>query len=830
MLLSGFSLLILLTTLTFTIYFWQKDQIVSQNTERINSQLEDIMSLLKLQLKEKQLQVSTSLESARFVFNSYGQLEVADESIIFDCVNQITKEVHPFELSKWVLGSTPVHQDFTIVDKIQEVTGQTATIFHKIDQGFLRVSTNVLKLNGERAVGTFIPMESPVIETILNGDTFRGRAFVVDDWYVTAYEPIYVNGEIEGILYVGVKEKDIDYLAEALSKMTLFENGFPYLVNGNGEVIIHPDKVGYSMKDDSLFQKFQDAKSSFVIDKAEDNSTDEDFYHFFDYNPDYDMYVVCSVSSNEFIEDQIASLRNTLLLGCILAVIVLVLILYYSLKNSVVSPLKGIKTILEQMARGSSPNLFHSNRTDELGDIHHSLDRLIESQLRASQFAKQIGSGGDDTSFQPLSEEDILGQALLTMRENVQMVQAELNEAISEATELGNLNTRIDLGDKQGRWRELSIAVNELLESIAGPLMDINGIISELALGNLSLRYEKDAQGDIQTLSINLNTSLNQLSHLLTNISEGIQELSDSSSEMLTVGDEMKTTATEISTAISDVSVGAQSQVSKMDEISNLVHETEQSYDQMEQKANSINSNAKMGATKSELGKEMAVEMENSMDAIFKYSNQTRESIDILTQRSEEITRVLGVITEIASQTNLLALNAAIEAAQAGDAGRGFAVVADEIKKLAENSKESASEIEELVHSVQEDTKKAARDITAMHENVKNGEEASKRSSEVFKEIARASQNTLVDSEGIVSAVGTQRKSIGEFLSKIESVVVISEETAAGAEEIAASSSELSTGMDAYHSSFQRLATIAGELLLDARKFELKEKREEVLV
>ena len=277
MLLSGFSLLILLTTLTFTIYFWQKDQIVSQNTERINSQLEDIMSLLKLQLKEKQLQVSTSLESARFVFNSYGQLEVADESIIFDCVNQITKEVHPFELSKWVLGSTPVHQDFTIVDKIQEVTGQTATIFHKIDQGFLRVSTNVLKLNGERAVGTFIPMESPVIETILNGDTFRCRAFVVDDWYVTAYEPIYVNGEIEGILYVGVKEKDIDYLAEALSKMTLFENGFPYLVNGNGEVIIHPDKVGYSMKDDSLFQKFQDAKYSFVIAKAEDNSTDEDF-------------------------------------------------------------------------------------------------------------------------------------------------------------------------------------------------------------------------------------------------------------------------------------------------------------------------------------------------------------------------------------------------------------------------------------------------------------------------------------------------------------------------------------------------------------------------
>ena len=79
-----------------------------------------------------------------------------------------------------------------------------------------------MKLDGQRAVGTYIPNESPVIQTILRGETFLGRAFVVNDWYQTAYQPIRINESIEGILYVGVKEKDIQFLEEKLNNKTYF--------------------------------------------------------------------------------------------------------------------------------------------------------------------------------------------------------------------------------------------------------------------------------------------------------------------------------------------------------------------------------------------------------------------------------------------------------------------------------------------------------------------------------------------------------------------------------------------------------------------------------
>jgi len=87
----------------------------------------------------------------------------------------------------------------SIVDKVKSLVGGTCTIFQRLDEAgsMLRVATNVVKKDGKRAVGTYIPAinsdgkPNPVIKEVLNGRTFRGRAFVVDRWYITAYEPIY---------------------------------------------------------------------------------------------------------------------------------------------------------------------------------------------------------------------------------------------------------------------------------------------------------------------------------------------------------------------------------------------------------------------------------------------------------------------------------------------------------------------------------------------------------------------------------------------------------------------------------------------------------------
>jgi methyl-accepting chemotaxis protein len=210
------------------------------------------------------------------------------------------------------------------------------------------------------------------------------------------------------------------------------------------------------------------------------------------------------------------------------------------------------------------------------------------------------------------------------------------------------------------------------------------------------------------------------------------------------------------------------------------------------------------------------------MNEIQESAKNTSSSINILTQRSEEIARTLNIITDIASQTNLLALNAAIEAARAGDAGRGFAVVAEEIRKLAEDSRKSAIDIEKVIREVQKDISSAGKSIETMESSVKNGNQASRESEHVFSGIQSSSTENFDLSKQIVEATTNQREAIQNTVKNIEKIVVVSEETASGTEQIASSTKELSQGMNEVTTTSKDLADVANQLQNSISKFKLK--------
>jgi methyl-accepting chemotaxis protein len=261
-----------------------------------------------------------------------------------------------------------------------------------------------------------------------------------------------------------------------------------------------------------------------------------------------------------------------------------------------------------------------------------------------------------------------------------------------------------------------------------------------------------------------------------------------------------------------------------VDESSTIVEGIRKAASEMAAKSESINKVAHEGSVRSEKGKVMVTNVTESMSEISDYTGQTNSSMKVLKERSLEIHRVLGVISNIASQTNLLALNAAIEAAQAGDAGRGFAVVADEIRKLAESSKSSTREIENLIDGVQKDTIHAAKLMETMSNSVEKGVSATKEVSNVFQEISTASYETLTYSEEILRATQEQTENINQVVQTIENVVVIAEQTAAGTEEVAASATELVSGMINYNEKSQRLSEIANTLKAAVSRFLLKTK------
>ena len=154
----------------------------------------NIRAMCKAQQELLQSKLTSDLKVAHYLFYRYGpHVAVAKNQFVqFLAEDQFSKKVTRVQVPVWTIGGQPITRDFTIVDEVQKLVGGTCTIFQRMSgDRLLRISTNVPRADGTRAVGTYLPASSEVTKTILRRETYRGRAFVVNAWYITAYEPIF---------------------------------------------------------------------------------------------------------------------------------------------------------------------------------------------------------------------------------------------------------------------------------------------------------------------------------------------------------------------------------------------------------------------------------------------------------------------------------------------------------------------------------------------------------------------------------------------------------------------------------------------------------------
>ncbi|MES2731567.1 MAG: PAS domain-containing protein [Bacteroidota bacterium] len=410
---------------------------------------------------------------------------------------------------------------------------------------------------------------------------------------------------------------------------------------------------------------------------------------------------------------------------------------------------------------------------------------------------------------------------LYLLRDTLKDVINGVNNVVKAAGQEGNLRARFNINTATGEWKGLGDALNSLLINVSDPILEINRLITALSMGDLTNRFEMQANGDIKDMANALNIAMGNLNKLMRHIESNALTIASSSTQMLEKAESMKSTTAEVSSSISQMAEGAQEQASRIDESSKLVEGILKSANETGSKAEVINSAAERGQRTCQDGLKIIRKVVNNMSEITNSADITSNSIEVLTNRSEEISRTLRVITDIASQTNLLALNAAIEAARAGDAGRGFAVVAEEIRKLAEDSRKSAVDIEKVIKDVQKDTNSATKAIDKMKESVVSGTTATKEAEEAFESINSSSNETLTLSKQVLEATKEQKDSISVVVKNIEKIVVVSEETATGTHEIASSSQALSKSMTEVSDTGKNLSDVAKQLKDSITQFKL---------
>jgi len=247
-------------------------------------------------------------------------------------------------------------------------------------------------------------------------------------------------------------------------------------------------------------------------------------------------------------------------------------------------------------------------------------------------------------------------------------INAEIKKLI-EAVKAGELETRGDCIRFTGSYAQLVKNANGIVEAFIKPLNESQNILKEMAEGNLSVRMDGDYKGDHAMMKNSINNVLSSFNSILKQVGNATDDVAASSSQLASFSQSL--------------SEGSQEQAASVEQISASIHETDQQINLNADNAAKANQLADDSVQAAISGKEEMTQMISSMEEIHK--------------SSQNISKVINVINEIASQTNILALNATVEAVRAGQFGKSFAVIAQEVRNLAGRSAQAVKETAELI-------------------------------------------------------------------------------------------------------------------------------------
>jgi len=304
--------------------------------------------------------------------------------------------------------------------------------------------------------------------------------------------------------------------------------------------------------------------------------------------------------------------------------------------------------------------------------------------------------------------------------------------------------------------------------SISKPVKALSKKVKEFGKGDLSVEFDHSGRDEIGQMADILNDMAIELRSSITGIRSASEMVVHSSQQLATLAEEQSASNEEISAQTTNIVRNVQNTSASIEEVNAGIEEVASSAQNVSQVSQNLSKDAENTSLSAKKGGE---EIEKVVTGISNANIQTKETSEIvrkLAERAKDVGEILVTISSIAEQTNLLALNAAIEAARAGEAGKGFAVVADEIRKLAEESKKSASSISEILKHVQEEARNA---------NI-----ATEKTASTVMEV----------NEGADMAM----KSFKEILSKVEKMFSMVENLAASAQEQSASAEEIASAMD----------------------------------
>lgn len=361
-----------------------------------------------------------------------------------------------------------------------------------------------------------------------------------------------------------------------------------------------------------------------------------------------------------------------------------------------------------------------------------------------------------------------------------------------------------------------------MVEKVVRPIRRLNTTAMAIAEGDLTVTVDEiHTHDEVAQLTDSLRKVAGNLHGLIERVIHTSQQVASSSEELKLSTSQTNQASHQITATIEEVAAGAEKQVRSVEETSRVMSAMSDSVKHIADYAHQVEAAAEQASVRAADGGEAIQTASGRMQSISGTVEELAGTVRGLGERSEEIGHIVEVITGIAQQTNLLALNAAIEAARAGEEGRGFAVVAGEVRKLAEQSGQSAQQIAALIALIQQEMSHAVASMETATREVAGGIDVVETAGASFREIERSVDDVVRQMRDAAAAVEQTVAGTTQVVQAVQLIAQIAEESAAGTHNVSAAAQEQLASMEEISGATNSLFVLAEELQQQVSRFKV---------
>lgn len=339
--------------------------------------------------------------------------------------------------------------------------------------------------------------------------------------------------------------------------------------------------------------------------------------------------------------------------------------------------------------------------------------------------------------------------------------------------------------------------------------------------GDLTAEIADAGADEISSLANSYGKMRENLVQLVMKMRETAETVAASAEEMSAGAEETAKATESIADSVQEMASSAEDQVTHTDRLNETVKQISDGIKQITYNTGEVQKATEENSQAAQNGATVIEKTRNQVVLIHEMTQSTADFINQLNVKSKEIGNIINMITAISEQTNLLALNAAIEAARAGEHGKGFAVVASEVRKLAEQSSQSAIQIQELISSIQKDITHSVESMESGKTAIGHGLELAEEAEQSFKRISHSVLSVNEQIGSVSTSVRDINRGTEDMVHLLEEIVYKIQQSSDATQSAASATEEQSASMEEIHAFSQSLSHLAEELRSSINAFKL---------